>query len=578
MPGFRSIAIAAWVGALASAAIAAQDLSQPPPSTPRIISSDRVVISGARELSEETVRQALAVELGAPAHDSLEHIAEAVERRYREDGYTFAHVTPLFDEATGTLSLTIDEGVIDGVEFRGIDDSSVVRTFVEEFALRAGDVFNRTRAMEALEVLLRQTRGAIRPGRSFFSDARDLHGRRGTFDIVDRNGRRVLVVALDEPTGRFRLVPDLGDREDWFTPVDGFVPSLGFGATVFDHHEFNHAYVLGHLSVKAASHRAGYALGFERPVFRTTKLYFGGELHDLTATDDRWQVSSTEASLAAIGPRKSFRDYYRRRGVQLNAALRVHPQAELLFAWRGERQERLGVESDFSVWNGDEPFRPNLAVLDGRLNAIVVGASLDAQRFDHESLDASYRRHQLENPFGDHLNDPENRHAALSTWRLDWTSEVSTPGALRSDFDFGRHIVTGRGRLQVSPHQEVAARLIGGWSGGSLPPQRRFAIGGIGSVHGYAFKEAVGDTLALINLEYALGWTNNFQVLGFFDAGRVTQRQDAGLPIEARSADAPWLKGVGFGVAIGGVRLDFGYKLDAVPSSLQVLLRFGRTF
>jgi len=571
MPGFRSMAIAVCLGALASSA-PAQDLSQPPASPHHI---GRVVIVGARELSEETVRQALPVELGTPTVDSLEHIAAAVERRYRDDGYTFAHVTSRFDEATGTLSLTIDEGVIDGVEFHGVDDFNVVRTLLDEFALRAGDVFNRNRAMQALEVLLRQTRGAIRPDRT---GSRNLHGRRGTFDIVDRNGQRVLVVTLDEPPGRFRLVPDLGDREDWFTPVDGFVPSLGFGATVFDHHAFNHAYVLGHLSVTAASHRAGYALGFERPVFRTTKLYLGGELHDLTGTDDRWQVSSAEASLAAIAPRKSFRDYYRRRGLQINAALRVHPQAELLFAWRGERQENLGVESDFSLWNRDESFRPNLPIVDGRLNAMVIGASVDAQRFDRESLDASYRRHQLENPFGDRLTDPENRQGALSTWRIDWTSEISTPGTRGSDFDFSRHILSARGRLLVSPHQEVAARLIGGWSGGSLPPQRQFAIGGIGSVHGYEFKEAVGDTLALLNLEYALGWRNSFQVLGFFDAGRVTRRQDAGRTVGSRPEDPPWLNGVGFGIAAGGIRLDFGYKLDAVPSSLQVLLRFGRTF
>jgi len=253
MPGFRSMAIAVCLGALASSA-PAQDLSQPPASPQNI---GRVVIVGARELSEETVRQALPAELGTTTVDSLEHIADAVERRYRDDGYTFAHVTSRFDEATGTLTLTIDEGVIDGVEFHGVDDFNVVRTLLDEFALRGGDVFNRNRAMQALEVLLRQTRGAIRPDRT---GSRDRHGRRGTFDIVDRNGQKVLVVALDEPPGRFRLVPDLGDREDWFTPVDGFVPSLVFGSTVFDHHAFNHAYVLGHRWVKAATHRAGYAL------------------------------------------------------------------------------------------------------------------------------------------------------------------------------------------------------------------------------------------------------------------------------------------------------------------------------
>ena len=92
---------------------------------------------------------------------------------------------------------------------------------------------------------------------------------------------------------------------------------------------------------------------------RRRELFLGGEIHDLTATDDRWQISSTEASLAAIGPRHSCRDYYRRRGVQIGGALRAHPQVEFLFAWRGERQESLVDESDFSLWNDDEPFRPN---------------------------------------------------------------------------------------------------------------------------------------------------------------------------------------------------------------------------
>ena len=103
-----------------------------------------------------------------------------------------------------------------------------------------------------------------------------------------------------------------------------------------------------------------------------------------------------------------------------------------------------------------------------------------------------------------------------------------------------------------------------------MPPQRQFAIGGIGSVHGYEFKEAVGDSLALLNLEYALGWRGGLKAFGFFDAGRVDAR--------GQGIGTPWLKGVGWGIGLSDVRIDFGYKVDAVPSSLQVLLRFGRTF
>jgi outer membrane protein assembly factor BamA len=536
-----------------------------------------ILITGAKRLSADTIRYALPVDVGVPLTQSTGQIVEAVEKRYHDDGYTFARVEAAFDAATGALSLKIDEGVIGAVEFQGVEDPELAKRFTDEYAVRAGDVFNRKNAMQALEVLLRQTRGAVRPGKVYFRDSSDLSNRRGTFDLIDRDGQRVLLVGLREPAGRFRMLPDLGDREDWFTAVDGFVPSLGFNAAVFDHRQFNHAYVTGHLSFKTAPDRGGYALGFERPIFRTRKLYLGGELHDLTASDDQWQVSSTEASLAAIGPRKSFRDYYRRRGVQITSAFRIHPRAELFLAWRGERHENLAVESDFSLWNDDEPFRPNRPAIDGRLSALIVGASLDGASFDRESLGTTYRRHLLEEPFGQRLEEFDNHRRPSPLWRIDWTSEISAPDALGSDFDFKRHLVSGRARVPLSPHQDFGVRMIGGWSDGLLPTQRLFSIGGLGSVHGYEFKEQNGNTLALMNLEYALGWRNAFQIVGFFDAGHASFRNVVFIP-ELAPRDVGWLRGVGFGIAVAGARVDFGYKLDAVPSSLQVTVRLGRTF
>lgn len=533
-----------------------------------------VQVTGTKELSERAVLDAAHVRIGEPLPDPPGKLAETVERHYRDQGYTFTKARVAFEEATGALAITIDEGTIEAVEFQGVDEH-LAKAFAEEFALRAGDVFNRDRAIQALDALLRPTRGAVRPGRNAgYTDAATFginrHPRRfrDTFGMIDRNGQRVLLVGLSEPAGTFRFVPDLGEREDWFASVDGFVPSFGFGAAVFDHTRFNHAYVAGHLSYKTASRRAGYALGFERPFFTTNKLYVGGELHDLTASDDRWRLTASEASLAAMGPRRSYRDYYRRRGVQIGGALRVHRQIELLFAWRGERHEGLETRTDFSIWNSDEPFRPNPPIQEGRLNAVVVGASIDGVGFERESLASTYRRHQSEMPFGDWLPRREDNEPAI--WRVDWTSEISAPQALKSDFDFSRHIISARARVPLSPHQEFGARGIAGWSNGVLPAHRQFAIGGIGSVHGYGFKESVGDTLALVNLEYALGWRNGLQAIGFFDLGRTTS---------SAVTDAPWLKGVGVGVGLGGdLRIDFGYKLDDVPGSLQVLVRLGRTF
>jgi hypothetical protein len=566
----------ALVGTLicVSLPVAAQD-SAPQPEVGPIVRTVRV--AGAHELAPDAIRDAARVRIGEPLPipvDRVDDLAARVVRYYRDEGYTFATATAAFDVAAGELAFAVDEGRISAVEFTGIDDR-LKRVFADEFALRAGDVFNRTRARQALEVLLRPTRGAVRPGRIFEREAvydsrqsdadAALHEGRGSFDLVERDGQRVLLVGLSEPAGRFRLVPDLGDREDWFSSVDGFVPSLGFGAAVFDHERFNHAYVAGHVSYKTAADRVGYTLGFERPFFAARKLYVGGELRDLTASDDQWQASSLEASLAAIGPRRSVRDYYRQRGVQVSAAYRAHPQVELLAAWRTERQENLPVESDFSFWHGDDAFRPNVVARDGRLNALVIGASVDGQGFEQESLEATYRRHQIQSLFGERLDRRRSRTDLSAIWRIDWTSEISAPDAFGSDFDFRRHIVAARYRKPLSPHQDFGARAMAGWSGGTLPPQRLFGIGGYGTVHGYEFKESIGTSLALVNFEYALGWRDAFTIVGFYDTGRTSTNEE-------------WLKGVGFGIGLGDFRIDFGYRLSAVPGSLRVVLRFDRPF
>jgi outer membrane protein insertion porin family len=564
--------------ALAPATLAAQEPVAPPQPPPTV---HDIQITGAKELSAQAILDELPARVDEPFATTTDQIVHAVEHQYRDEGFTFARAKADFDAASGVLKISIEEGVIDGVEFEGVDDK-LAQTFAAEFALHAGDVFNSRKARQALNALLRPTRGAIMAGRvaessSVFTDTRQLgNAGRRTFDLVEVDGKRILRIGLREPAGRFKLRPTLGGREDWFTSVDGIVPSLDFGAAVFEHQKFNHAFIAGHLSVKGASRNVGYALGFERPFFVQPQLYLGAEVFDLTASDDLWQISSSEAGLAAIGPRRSYRDYYRRRGGQFNAALRPESHIELLFGLRTERQESLAVTSDFSFWNDDEPFAPNIVATEGRLNAFELGASVSSRRFDRESLETSYRRHQLESFFGMNLEDPRRPREDYHIWRIDWTSELSAPGALDSDFDFRRHIISGRVRAEVSDHQEVGARVIGGWSQGVLPPQRLFGIGGIGSVHGYPFKVSVGDTMALMNVEYAVGWRSGPQLWAFLDAGRTTSR--TATATTPSPTDGEWLRGIGWGIGLGTFRIDFGYKLAKESGPVQVLVRFARTF
>src|SRR5262249_37160337 len=162
----------------------------------------------------------------------------------------------------------------------------------------------------------------------------------------------------------------------------------------------------------------------------------------------QWQVSSFGASLAALGPRLSYRDYYRRRGVQIGTPLLPHPQIEVFAAWRGEHPDSLRGARPFSFLNGDKSVRSDPPRQEGRLNALILGASADGGGFDLESLDATYRRHQLDTLFGERLEyESHDKHQEPApAWRIDWTSEIASPDALGGDFDFRRHVISARYR------------------------------------------------------------------------------------------------------------------------------------
>jgi outer membrane protein assembly factor BamA len=531
--------------------------SQSPPPSPVF---KELRLKGATVYSAEEIQDRLRLEVGRPLPedgDRVERLADELERVYKRDGYMFAEVDASFDPDTGRLDLEVDEGRIEGVEFVGVSES-LAKRLQGDVPITAGQLFNSREVRRALDPFLEEARGSV--------ELRDP-----AFTPIDRNGKRIAQVNLRTRDGRAGFTLGTGAREDWFTPVGGLAPAIGFSATAFDTQHFNHTYVEGYATYRFGSDKWGYSFGVERPLFRTPRVFVGAEIHDILASDDRWRVSVDEQSLVAMAFRNTFRDYYRRRGYQLNAALQFHPQHELLASWQQDRHEAVFNETDFSFFRDDHIFRPNASITEGRIRSGVIGYLWDSRGLGRERLKRTYRRHLLDDLYG-------SSGGGRPGWRFEWTSEIAG-----GDFDFRRHILNLRRYTRLSPNQAINARLLAGFSDGMLPPQRLFGLGGIGSVHGYRFKEALGEKMALANVEYKLSLRrdgdlrNGVNGVLFFDAGRVYR---PALTVEGPilGSRSDWLKGIGVGLEAGDVRLDFGWRLDDIPRSLQVLLRFTRPF
>ena len=245
-----------------------------------------------------------------------------------------------------------------------------------------------------------------------------------------------------------RMLPDLGDREDWFTPVDGFVPSLGFGAAVFDHDAFNHAYVAGHLSFKTAAD--GRRL---RARVRAAALRHDEALPRRRAARSDGQRRSVAALVHRSEPRRDrpAQELPRllpaaRRAGHLGAS---HPSARRAAASPGAASVRRTSRSRATSVSGTTTNRSGRTgpAIDGRLSALVVGASLDGASFDRESLGTTYRRHLLEDAVRRAARRSSDGHSTPVAGLADRLVVGDLRArALGSDFDFQRHILSAAAR------------------------------------------------------------------------------------------------------------------------------------
>lgn len=557
-----------WLGV--SNAPAQDATSQPQP----VLTELRV--EGATIFTRDDLVSLLELREGSPLPKPPADVARALREAYTRDGYSEARVTSAFED--GRLSLTVDEGRIDDIEILGVTRDSAAR-LLRRLGVQPGDLYNARVIGRATGRLTAESLGAFAVG----EPRRDQPGVRrdepvpAEVVLERRRGRNVLVVPLRWRTARVGRSLGSG-REDLFSPVDGLSPAVGLSWTIFDHARFNHTFVEGYVSYKFGREQPGYSVGVERPFLGTPKLFAGAELHDVTASDDLWRLSAFEQTVASLGFKNTFRDYYRRRGAQVFTVLRMGPNSELSAIGRWDRHEPLGNATRYSVFRDDAAYRANTPVTDGRVNALVLGYTFDTRALSPAGQRATYQRHLKDDLFGYGLRQRPGL-------RFEWTSEIAGHG-MKGDAEFDRHILNARGYIATSPRTLLSMRGLFGFSNGTLPVERLFAVGGIGSVHGYRFKEASGTRMTVVNAAFRINLTDPVRnldganVFVFYDAGRVTSRtpdpQD--LASRATAPDSGWLRGAGFGAGAGNLRVEFGFRTNAIPRSRQILVRFSPTF
>jgi hypothetical protein len=476
-----------------------------------------IVLEGVTAFPPATVHRAIWLRPGGRLRRPPAELAADLQRRYEVHGYPGARVAASWDAERAVLTLRVEEGRLRELDVQGVEGGAErrVRTLL---ALPAGAVVKEKELRAALRRLEDGSGGAFR-----------LVGEPPwAIEPVDEGVRLRVAVSPVRTHLRFRLRgPDPSPLRN---RVEGTSPGGGAELTLFDTRSLQHTRLYAFGSYGFSSKAERFALGVQRP-FAGQRLVLGYEFHDLTDTDDvfrRYTVAMPPGNprLFAI-----YEDYYRRRGHEAYAFLRPSPRFQLGVSWRRDRYESLPVVADDSLFFFSRRPRPNPVVAEGERDAVLLTARWSRRAPLFPNAVAERDSFLVQDAYGDRF-DPVQGARITATFEAAGRSDAGRASYQR----FIGHL---RGRRDLGLAFALDGRLLLGF-GRDLPAQRRFALGGTGTLRGYGIKRFTGEQAALATVEGRYRpparWPD---LIAFYDGGIAWTRDVEG---------AGWRDSLGLGL------------------------------
>ncbi|MFN2637514.1 MAG: BamA/TamA family outer membrane protein [Gemmatimonadaceae bacterium] len=206
----------------------------------------------------------------------------------------------------------------------------------------------------------------------------------------------------------------------------------------------------------------------------------GASSYDVITPVEPWQIPDPDAGLAAFVGHRDFRDYFNRHGGMATATFHMSARSSFSLDWSDERWSSARARSVFTLFGNGKAWRTNPRIDDGRFHIGVARANIDT------------RNDEL-NPSTGWLILAEYERGIGTITDAGQTSPLARP-VFSPRVTYGRGLIDLRRYNRLSPTTWINMRMVlGGWlSGDPLPLERRFSVGGIGTVPGFDFRTVRG--------------------------------------------------------------------------------------
>ena len=225
----------------------------------------------------------------------------------------------------------------------------------------------------------------------------------------------------------------------------------------------------------------GWTASSELTVGGERNVRFGIAGYDVVRPTESWQLRDVEVSLASFFLRQDYRDYYNTKGAHAWVSVHDGRKLSLELGVRNERWEPRSARDPFTLFKSGVDWRPNPTLDDGRL---WIG-------------DAVFRldtRNNVRDPWTGWLIDATLETGGTDRLTLGPTTSLARD-SLAGTMDrvrYTRLLADFRRYNRVSPQSQLNFRLVfgAGFNGDALPLERRFALGGAGTLPGYDFRNS----------------------------------------------------------------------------------------
>jgi len=335
-------------------------------------------------------------------------------------------------------------------------------------------------------------------------------------------------------------------------------------------------------------------------------LVFGGRLFDVIDPVEAWQLREVEAGLSTFLLHRDLRDHYGRHGAEGTIGGRIGEEVSLHAVFGSERWRAVDARRPFTLLRDTDPWRVNPGMDEGTVDLLGMRLNVDT-------------RERLRSPWTGGWFLRADLERGRGTLARDSGDELipSTPEVV----NYTRYFLDARRYNKISAGTALNMRVVsGGQLGGDiLPLQRRFSIGGPGSVEGYDFRRsnydtdvftcggiagrqgrpALCDRIALAQVElrqdfhvnwvrtdrndewWRPGFNGRGQWVLFADAGRgwTVNRGDAGIRHDrGLPALSSFRTSIGGGVDFGSLGFYLAKATSTGQEPVNFLVRVGRRF